>query len=328
MKSAKEEIFFWRRPVNSGRSDKKNISYVYAIAAVIAWATAPVFFRIGVKSLDLSTAVFWFLLFGGGALTIVGLKNIKSVNFKRMFCYSLIIGVATAVHYMGYVNGIMSQDVSLSVAIAKTSPIFQLLFAFFLLGTIISRRTIIAMLFGLVGSIIVATNLQFQSFILTIPILTTLIAAIAWGFLLILLKKSEQNETLITGISLLWATLFVGLYGSTKQGLIFSQQISEWIWLIYLGIVPTAIAVALWTKSLKFIGNAKASKIIFFDYFGPIISVIFCFLLLRETISFVFLLGLILIVVGNILSAKDNLFKLLYKSFFNSKIRRDINLAD
>jgi len=284
-------------------NNKLFLAYLFAFLAVLSWATAPLLFKIGIKSLSFDLAVFWFLLFGGVVLTAINLRRIIDINRKFLF-FALVVGVATSVHYLGYLNGIMSQQVSLSIAIAKTSPIFQAIFAGLLLGAGIKKRTALSMITCFVGVIFVTTNLQFQAFKFTSAIISTLAAAIAWGFLLIVMIKSEQDEILLTGVSLTFAAIFTLIF-SILQGknIALPAENSEWFWLFYLGVAPTAVGVALWAKALK-MADKMVHSIIILDYLTPVIGVAACIIFLKEKISFWFIMGFALVVIGNLLRDK------------------------
>lgn len=351
MESKQERQFLWRLKEVIIRKRE----YFFATLVVISWATAPIFFKIGVTSLTINTAVFWFLLFGGVFLTPIGvifhqykIRKIEAVKKKEgrvedseeekkkrikwwalIFC-AIVAGLAQSLHYLKYIESIGSdKQLSFVIAVVKTSPLFQALFA--VLAVVIFKwldkeisqqktqktkkqitlfviRVATAMLIGFIGVIIITTNLQFQSFRLEASVQAAFIAAVTWGFAMIVLKRSQQPYVLITGFSLLFATLFTLLYSCfLGQLIVFPKEIIEWFWLFYLGAVPTALAVSLWITALERVKD-REYKIIIFDFFTPIIGVIGSVLVFYDQISEIFLIGLMVLILGVVLST-DELFE-------------------
>ncbi|NJO91039.1 MAG: DMT family transporter [Chloroflexia bacterium] len=135
--------------------------------------------------------------------------------------------------------------------------------------------------------------------------------------------KSPVGVVFSTGSSLIWATywllnasrkhyeetglflnfVFAGIYITV---LMLFQQSFEPISFrgllssVYIGIFEMGLSFLLWLKALKF--SKDTGKVSHLVYFSPFIALLFISLFLKEKIYFTTFIGLILIILGVILS--------------------------
>ncbi|MFH1749691.1 MAG: DMT family transporter [bacterium] len=280
-------------------------AYGFAVFAVLTWATAPIIFKIGCTRLTFEQAVFWFLLIGGVSLIIPRVHLLLKGNNLGLWGFALVIGIAQAIHYLSLVKALNLQDVSLTVAIVKTSTILQFIFAVILLKSKWNFKVVLGVLVCLIG-VLTVIGFKVQTQATLFPILISLLAAVANGFMCIAIPKSKQDEFLVTGLSLLWGAIIVYFLTKTYGGSVaIPEGIMEWSVLIYLGIFPTAIALAGWGTALNIMKDQE-SKIISFEFFVPVVAAIASAIFLSEKLTYMFLMGLLVIVAGNYIISKES----------------------
>ena len=75
---------------------------------------------------------------------------------------------------------------------------------------------------------------------------------------------------------------------------------------MFLGLLGSGVCYVTWNTALKFLGAVKTSVYI---YLIPVVTVVFSVIFLREKITLMEILGIILIFAGLFISDRDYLFK-------------------
>ena len=74
-----------------------------------------------------------------------------------------------------------------------------------------------------------------------------------------------------------------------------SLSLPGWGIILFLGLCPTVIAYLLWYVALEI---KTASELGVYLYFIPVLATIFSFILLQEEITWLFILGGALVIIG------------------------------
>lgn len=190
--------------------------------------------------------------------------------------------------------------------LTSASPVFIVLFAFYMLNEPITGKKLIALLMAMSGVIIVVGwdgQLIGDSRKL-IGNLALIGAAVTWALLSILAKKASfrYSPLLVTAYSIFWALLF------TTPAMIVEWQFmplvsglaqpSVWFAVLYLGIVSTAGAFYLWNKGLQMVEAGVGSM---FFFFQPVVGALLGWLVLGEHLSISFFAGGSLILLAVLL---------------------------
>lgn len=183
------------------------------------------------------------------------------------------------------------------------APIFVMLASPFLLKEKLSAKKIICIILALAGMILVSGIVQ--TGICAIEeikgILFGIGAAVLYSLVIIMNKKmnrlSAYDKTII---QLAAAALVVLPYiVITKDGsrIVFTK--TSVMLLLFVGIIHTAVAYALYFGSMK---DLKAQSIAIFSYIDPVVAILLSVLLLRETMELTGIIGAILILGATLIS--------------------------
>jgi drug/metabolite transporter (DMT)-like permease len=125
--------------------------------------------------------------------------------------------------------------------------------------------------------------------------LLVLLGAFGWAVYTVLGYKLRKYSSfsLITS-SLFWGLLFFVVSFAWLRDIPFITG-SDWVWVIYIGLVPTAAAFVLYIKAVDIIGSTRASV---FQYLAPAVAVLLSFGFGLEKISLFQISGIVLIVLG------------------------------
>lgn len=184
-----------------------------------------------------------------------------------------------------------------------------------------------AMFISLIGVLLVITNgnsellfsLQFN-----LGDLYMIGAVCIWG-IYVVLSKWAMNYT-----SPLMATLYSGIFGLliivpfTLSDFTVTNLNATFVYsILYTGGISTVVCIVLWNMGVKKLGATTAGL---FLNFNPIFTVILAFLLLGERMTFIQIIGSIIVILGCYLFAffkeKDYSIKKLIQNSIQRKLER------
>lgn len=194
--------------------------------------------------------------------------------------------------------------------IIATIPIFIVALAIIFLSEKITLNIIFGILLSLFGVIII-TIYGNMNVIIEIKYLYSAIAILFAAFLgAIYTVAGKKLLSKYTPLSLtIYAILFgsLGMFPFINNSLleeISNLSLSVWIAVIFLAIFPTVLGYVMWYVALEL---KPASELGIYLYLMPIISTILSFFLLNERITFFFILGGFLIIIGLIIVNKKTI---------------------
>lgn len=221
--------------------------------------------------------------------------KIKSIlNIKQ-----IIIGIILFLHYTAFTIGIRYTTSINGSIIISTTPIFSTLFAYFILKENINKYNCLAIIFSVLGVIIIITKLN-PEIINTLNFnkgdLIMLTAPITSSLYFVYNKKySIMNNQ----INCFFSTIFISFMCSTvlvDWNELFNYNIYTIVnvsSLIYTGVISTALAMYIYLLGIKKIGVASASV---FMNMIPVFNIVLSIIILKENFYFVQLLGSIIII--------------------------------
>ena len=227
------------------------------------------------------------LLFAGAGITGVTL-------------YFLLENIALTYTY--------ASNVGIVVSIA---PIFTAIFAhIFLAGEKLKPTFFIGFLTAITGIIMISYNGSTVMKLNPLGDILAVLAAVVWGVYSVFSKKISDH-----GYPIIMATrriFFYGLIFMLPAMLYFKVDIEigqllkplHLFNILYLGMGASALCFVTWNLAAKLLGAIKSSLYI---YIIPVITVVVSFLILQEKITGIAALGILLTLIGLLLS--ENNFK-------------------
>ncbi|MDF2569607.1 MAG: eamA 1, partial [Sporomusa sp.] len=189
----------------------------------------------------------------------------------------------------------------LGAAITTLSPVFQSVFAVFLLKEVASRRQIASITLSFIGILIVTdaiNTLRTDTF--NVGNLFFLTAAALWGYYSVLSKKISGTHPVlrVTTWGILLATMFAAFpamfeIGSWDASILTNRLVFASI--IYLAVISTVVAYYCWNKGLALLNPHQAGLFMFLQ---SIVGSVLGYLLLGESLSVAFLVGTALILIA------------------------------
>lgn len=230
--------------------------------------------------------------------TIADWKLVKK-NF-RYLVVSALSGI-TVVNTLIYIAGHTTQTINLSL-IAASSPIFVVLMSRVFYGELISLTRaagIVVVLLGVVLLLARGSLEKLLSISFTIGDLYMLLAAMVFAGYTMLVKRKPAAMQMTTfafctfSLGWLFLTPFYLLESSIDRPVVFTPAIV--LALLYIGILASVVALLAWNQAIVLIGPSRTALIY---YLIPVFSGIAAWFFLGESIGWVHLFSMLLIVCG------------------------------
>jgi drug/metabolite transporter (DMT)-like permease len=282
------------------------------VVASLLWGTTYVAIRLIYRESDLDPLGITFARFsiGGlalaGALTAQGRGRDLAVFFRGPlpFFWLGLMGIAL-MGLLGALATKLTAAVNVSL-VMNANPIFIVLLSP-LIGERLTARRLSGVFLGLAGIALVAVGCEAEgpSFAGSRDLAGILLAAgaaLVWAAYTLLGKGVVQRYggLLTTTVAMLWGTLLLlPFLGAAAWPGALSWQAA--LYVVYLGVIPTAVAFALWYRALALVDAAALAPT---QYLAPIGTAVLAWPLLDERIGLCFIIGLVLVSSGIALTSR------------------------
>lgn len=277
--------------------------FLYGITTVLIWATMAAIVKTllagipNLQTLSISS-IFAFLFLLGMNLLDGRIKLLRSyaprqigamagLGFIGLFLYS-------SLYYQG-LSWLSSQEACI---LNYLWPIMLVVFSTILLKEKMTAAKAIAMLCSFIGIVILSAGGNTSGDHRTAGIICCIIAATMYGLFSVLNKKADYDQNIT--MMVIWFTVAVcaGVLGLITETWVPIKG-TQWLGILWLGIVIDAVAYLLWALALK--GTDNTAAIANLAYLTPFLSIIISAVFLHEKIrpqalaALVFIIGGILI---------------------------------
>lgn len=279
--------------------NQKLLGYLYVIITMSAWGSTYVVSKFILGSVPPFTLLLLRYIVAAVVLYIIMMKKGLSKIERQDYKYIFIIG------FVGYFIGVGAQFVgtqlsnaSMASLINSTNPIFIILFAVPILKEKITINKIISILAAMIGVYIIIGGVQGGSML--IGILACILAVSMWSLMSVVSKRATEkyNALTVTTYSIIVAicfTLPISIYELFTMPNIKLLEPAVILSALYLGVICTALAFVLWSKSLSMMEAGICSL---FYPVQPMVSVLLGWIFLKEKMNMSFFVGATLIIAG------------------------------
>lgn len=289
---------------------KHKHAYLYALAAVLFWATDASAFKLTLGYLPVtalllyaaitSTAVFFLCLAATNNLHL--LKTLTRQDYFR----SAVLGFLNPfLYYIVIFKAYNLLPAQQAMTINWVWPITLVLLSILLLGQKIKPLSLLAIVVSFTGVFFIATAGKPLELKLSNPVGVSLAFAstIIWAIFWIYNVKDNLDEALRLFLNFLFGSAYillaVAISGTLRAPPMPSgipQRIAGLLGAIYIGLFEMGITYLVWLKALR---SAKTTaQVANLVYLVPFLSLIIISLIVGERILISTVVGLILIIAG------------------------------
>lgn len=294
-------------PKNNSDSFTKNYFPIIILLPIIFWAFAFPFIKIGLEELSpinltimrLFTVCAIFLI-----VIILIPKKFTPPHKKDILPLFLLGFFGLVIYHLGLNYGEVYMSASAASLIIATIPIFTVIFATVFLKEHLTKKIAIGVPLSLSGVIIISlvgtSGDPFEITYISAAVAVLISALVGAGYTIVGKKMLQRYSALSLTV---YAFLFgcLGLLPFLSSSLITEVASLTWRgWgaVIFLALLPTVVGYVLWYVALEI---KTASEISVFLYFIPVLATLISYFLFHEQVTWLFLLGGVLVIVGLII---------------------------
>lgn len=305
--------------------EKRNeniFGYIFAAVAVFLWGITFVCTKSLLNDFSAFEILFFRFLAAYIGLWIIKPKALVLKNKKENWWFFLAGLSGIAVYQQAEniaINYTTASNVSIIVSIC---PFFTAIIAqIFLKEKHLNLWFILGFIIALAGITLVSFNGHAEFHLSPKGDLLALLAAVSWGFYSLFVSKVNAmgyDDFLCTRRFFFYALILMipfFIYGATfsEPGSAFYVNLSaavnkarfakpmSWVNLLFLGLGASAFCFVAWGYACNKLGTVKITVAL---YLIPVITIVFAFIFLGETITLMGLCGTALTITGLILSGR------------------------
>ena len=286
----------------------------FTILAGALWGTSFPIIKIGLKTIDPFTFVFWRFFISCLTLFIVMLL-LKKLEFKIVNKKLLIfLGISNAAGYLLQYIAMPYTTAAKAALFINLSAIWVALLSPKLLGEKFSPKKVAGVLFGLAGIVFVSTNLDFSTFNegQTAADVLLLISGLTWAIFMIYNKKLVTNSTSTTfqnmTLVLIFTFLSIAPFSILAGPGFFALDGWAWAAIFWTAIVCWVLPYYLWLEGLKHLSAATSTILLLSEI---IIAVAASIVVLKEPVTLFSTIGAFLIAIAiTLVSVRDKKAKI------------------
>ena len=280
-------------------------NYIYAFLTVFIWATLAAIAKMLLSDIPNMEALSISSVFSFVFLLLINLKNglIKEMKKYAIKDYGIMAGLGflglflySALYYYGLTK-LSSQEACI---LNYLWPIMLVTFSCIILKEKFTIIKGVAMLCSFVGIVVLSTgNGNLSDGQAASGIISCIIAAACYGLFSVLNKKTDYNQNI--AMMIMWLVVavcaaIVGLLTEDWKPITGTQ----WLGIIWLGVVVDAVAYLLWALALRVENTAKIANL---AYLIPFLSLVVSAVVLKEQITLRAVIALVFIVGGILLQS-------------------------
>lgn len=291
--------------------NSKLMGHLYAIFTILVWGSCFVLTK-NLLGAGLTAIQIIPLRMGLAylALLVMRPKFLRlPVKDELMF---LLIGITGGSFYFFLQNTALTYTYAANVSIiVALSPILTVILAqlFSRNGERLGKWVYLGAVIAIAGVVLVVLNGTLSFHLSPVGDLLALAAALMWAVYSILIKKyTEQYDNfIVTRRVFFWAfltavPLMLLTDGMPDMAALFSAP-KVWVSWIFLAVFGNAVCFAIWNIAFKRLGVVVTNNYL---YASPFVTVVVAWLLLKEPISLMSVIGAVLITIGVIFAYKED----------------------
>ncbi|MBW6514338.1 MAG: DMT family transporter [Candidatus Syntrophosphaera sp.] len=281
-------------------------SHLYCFLGILFWSTLELAGKFLGPEVSPYAITAWRFLIGGLVLLPFALIQPRPRNRRpRLADLALMafLGVLIVCLSMLLLQlSILYGKASLSAVLVSSNPLFVSVFAFFLLREKLNLTQILGLFAGLAGiALLIAGEGELGSsryLNLPLSIALALAAALVFGLYAVLTKRSvaRHGNILTNSVSFLGGAVLLFIFNAlTGQPLLLDLDWKTALIMLYLGVIVSGVAYVYFFEGMKKLGANTASLYFFLK---PVIASLLAVLILRERLSLLQVLAILVIIFG------------------------------
>lgn len=287
--------------------NRKSIFYI--VLTALCFGTMEVASKLGGASFDSIQLVFLRFVIGGLILLPFAVHDLKKKHYRLThsdWLYLLALGaVCVCISMAMFQIGVKRINANLASIIISMNPLFTMIFAKFIVDEPFTKKKALVLVISFAGLVIVVNPATLIGGTIDVTgLLITVGAAVSFGLYTAMGKKRiaklggmvENAVSFLLGSAVL--LVFMAISGTPVLAGINTETLPV---LLYLGICVTGIGYYAFLKAIELSGASNASIAFFIK---PVVAPIAAWLVLGEAITWNFVAGVVVILIGSYINMR------------------------
>lgn len=285
---------------------KKHIGHLAALLTIVIWGTTFISTKILLTDFQPVEILFFRFVIGFLVLLIIAPKHLKGVNIKQEMIFAAAGLCGICLYYLlenVALTYTMASNVGVIISIA---PFFTAILTHLFIKS--EERLHINFFIGFAAAMLGIILISFNGSKLELNPMGDILAvaaALVWACYSILTRKISgfgysviltTRRTFFYGILFMIPAMF---FFDFNMDLSRFANITHLLNIIYLGLGASALCFVTWNFAVKILGAVKTSIYI---YLVPVITVVTSVLILRESVTWLSMIGTVLAIAGLFIS--------------------------
>lgn len=284
-------------------------SILYIVLTAFCFGTMEVASKLGGASFDSIQLVFLRFVIGGLILLPFAVHDLKKKNYRLTpsdWLYLLALGaVCVCISMAMFQIGVKRINANLASIIISMNPLFTMIFAKFIVDEPFTKKKALVLVISFAGLVIVVNPATLIGGTIDVTgLLITVGAAVSFGLYTAMGKKRiaklggmvENAVSFLLGSAVL--LVFMAISGTPVLAGINTETLPV---LLYLGICVTGIGYYAFLKAIELSGASNASIAFFIK---PVVAPIAAWIVLGEAITWNFIAGVVVILIGSYINMR------------------------
>lgn len=277
-------------------------AYIYAVIVILLWSTVASAFKIALRYLDFSRIVFFAVAVSTITFFVILTRQRKLPLLVRCtareYGRSALLGLLNPfLYYLVLLKAYSLLPAQQAVALNYTWAIQLVILSIPLLGQKIKMKSVVAVVIGYCGVLIIATRGDLTTLRVFDPfgVFLALASATIWALFWIYNIKDRREAVVKLFLNFAFGLLFIAVY-MLFFGDLTLPSLAGFLAAAYIGLFEMGVTFVLWLKALRLSRTtAQVSNLV---YLTPFLALGFIRVAVGEPILSSTLAGLILIVAG------------------------------
>ncbi|MCU0460913.1 MAG: DMT family transporter [Bacteroidales bacterium] len=284
--------------------DKRRKSYIYALLAILLWATVPTAFKISLKELGIlpilaiasgTSASVLLAIIIAEKKTYLLFKN----SWKELLGSALLGLINPFIYYIILLNAYTLLPAQIAQPLNMIWPIILVFLSVPILRQKIKTRSFIALFISFIGVYVISSqgNLLKTGHADVRGVMLATGSSLFWALYFILNVRDKRDEVIKLFLNFLFGYLYLIIaLLITKEWQVSGTGTKGLLAAVYIGLFEMGITFLFWLKALQMAETTdKVSNLV---YLAPFLSLIFVHFILHEPVYYTTPLGLLLIIAG------------------------------
>lgn len=298
-----------RNPLKSDNMSKLKIAFVlFSAIGIVSFAAILIKLAEGAPALVIATYRLTLATLLLAPLVLFQSRRELLSLSKQEWLLSLLSGLFLSMHFFTWVSSLKYTSVASSVVLVTTNPIFVGLGSYLILKEKLHLLLIAGIGLSVTGGVLIGYgDFRVGSDVLLGDLLALTGAVMASGYFLIG-RRVRQKLALLPYIFIVYgmaALILLGLSLATGQTF-FSYSKDTYLWLVLLALGPQLIGHTSVNWALKYVSASMVAVAILGE---PVGSTILAYLILKEGLTPLKLVGGLLILLGIYMAARAETIK-------------------